>query len=807
MGNREIISSYRLQLSKTFTFKDARKVISYLKDLGVMMIYSAPFFSIVKGSNNPYQITDVEHINKDLLGDKAFKAFLDELQRNGLYFMVDIVSNHMAASIENHWFFDLLLKGEDSKYKEYFDVDWSDGTIHLPVLSKEIELLIKEGRVRRKKIKGQWYVKVEKKLFPLKEEGKGLSIKELLEKQSYRLISYDQGRYDVNYRRFFDIFELIALKMENSEVYDAYHASLFRWIELYPQICGVRVDHIDGLYNPQKYLECLRRDLPITINIVEKILQSREPLERSWPVDGSVGYDFVNMLLQLFIVKENHESFESFYRKYSGFNHSLSHELYLCKSQYIRSYLVGDLNHLVEAINRVDPSYSIEDLEAYIVDFVSHFPTYRTYLKENEPISESDKEMIEKCIQRSSLGDAYKGFCRKVLVSDKMRKVYLRLQQLLPVIYAKGYEDTFLYRHLTLFSENEVGSSYGSFGLSRKEYFRWANERAKTHPRTMDLSNTHDTKTSFDVKMRLNVLSEDPQKFQKFINLFDQANRKIDFRDKNMSYLLYQVALGIWPTQKMKKKEQQVIIERLVRYMIKAAREAKVYTNWISIDDGYERELENFVCTIFDPTNEVFFHSFLELLHHVDKNGKKNSLSALLIKLTSIGIVDTYQGEEYWKYVLVDPDNRSDVDFPFLRKKLKEIKFETKEGLTQSRLNSWLNHLDNGYYRMHLYRELLHLRKEYQSLFIEGIITPLKVDGPMEQFVIAYTVTHQNTTLFCLAFRFFSLWEEDDPRWQQTSVDIPAYASWKNLLTRQKERLSSPYIFSKRSFPCMIYVH
>ncbi|WP_236751637.1 malto-oligosyltrehalose synthase [Acidianus sp. HS-5] len=671
--------SYRIQLNKHFNFSDLISILDYLQDLGVEWLYLSPILQARKGSTHGYDVYDFKKVSEDLGGEEKFKELCKEARKRGMKIIVDIVPNHMA--LENPYLLDFL-KNPNSKYRKFFDFEGDK--IILPILGeKSLE------KVKIVEENGERFLDYQELKLPL--EGEGKDLEELLKKQRYELVYWK--KFDkINYRRFFDVNGLIGIRQEDEEVFNEYHEKIF---ELKDCIDGLRIDHIDGLLNPKRYLEELRERMRDKYIIVEKILSPSEKL-RNWKIDGTTGYDFMRDVNLVFVNAKNEEKFKEIYEEFIGQKVNLNKEKVKAKIDVINQLFYGDVNRISRKIKEITG----KDIKDSLVKFLSCLNVYRTYITEDE-VDWEDIEEIKECTDNDILD----------LVNE--RKAMMVLQQLEDPIMAKGYEDTLFYRYNVLISLNEVGSDL-KFGISCEEFHSRNIERELFWPNTMTDTSTHDTKFSEDVRARLNALSNFPEEWRNAVNEWSKINEKYKvngFPTRNDEYRFYQTLLGTWNGYS---KEYE---ERLVNYMIKAIREEKINTSWLNANQEYDNAVIDFVKNAIK--DEEFLSSFTPFLKKINNIGSIYSIEQIILKLTSPGLPNIYQGNETLTYLMVDPDNRKKVNFEKIKDMLKEIKAEDPIKLFK----------EEKFHKLKLYVtwKLLNLRKERKDLF--NGYHPLKVNG------------------------------------------------------------------------------
>lgn len=621
-------------------------------------------------------------------------------------------------------------------------------------------------------------------------------LEDLLMEQLFRLSFWKVATEEINYRRFFNINELICLRTEDEEVFNHTHSLVFNLLDK-GKFSGVRVDHIDGLYDPTDYLKKLREKSDYII--VEKILEPEEELPSFWPVEGTTGYDFVYYVNNIFCRRENEEEFDRIYSNFTGLNASYGELLSEKKRLIIGKHMAGDVENLALLLKNISSKYrhgsdkTLYGIKRALVEIMAQFPIYRTYT--NRDVSRNEdrgyiKEAVRKA--RRKLPDLQHelSYIQDFLLlelwdslDEEEKQEYIRFvmkfQQFTGPLMAKGFEDTFLYVYNRFISLNEVGGEPEQFGISLKRFHDF-NQKRTTTPHTLNATSTHDTKRGEDVRARLNVLSEMPHEWEEIVKEWAEINRgqkreveRVEFPDKNDEYFLYQTLVGAYPFDP---KEHPEFTQRIKEYIIKAIREAKIYTAWIKPDSDYEGAFVSFVKRILEPgENNRFLRSFVPFVDKISYLGVFNSLSQTIIKITAPGIPDFYQGTELWDLNLVDPDNRRPVDFEKKKKLLQQIKgTEDIPGLVQELLPSF----KDGRIKLFLIQRALKARKENIEVFQNGDYIPLEVKGKYMDHIIAFARRHEHQWAITLAPRFLSslIGENEYPLgsiWEDTHIVLP----------------------------------
>ena len=596
----------------------------------------------------------------------------------------------------------------------------------------------------------------------------------LLERQNYRLAFWRSAGHDLGYRRFFDINTLVGLRVEDERVFTDTHALILEWLSK-EILDGVRVDHPDGLRDPKEYFERLHKASPGGWIVAEKILAPEERLPSSWPIAGTTGYDFIYRVNNLFVDPDGEAPLTDLYREFTGEPTDFAAVAYDKKHLVMREILGSDVNRLTALFveicerNRRHRDYTRHELHEALREVIACFPVYRTYVRaEAGEVSEADARTISETIEkakanRAELDADLFDFFRDILLlrvrGELESELVMRFQQLTGPVMAKGVEDTAFYCFHRLVSLNEVGGDPGRFGLSPDEFHAACAETQAEWPCSMLASSTHDTKRSEDVRARLNLLSEIPDRWSKAVRRWAELSepyRHDGFPDRNTEYLLYQILVGAWPIE----------AERLVVYMEKATREAKSHTSWTKPNPTYESALRAFVEGIFDNSN---FKAELEnFTKPLIEPGRINSLAQTLLKLTAPGIPDFYQGTELWNLSLVDPDNRRPVDYALRRRLLAEAKDMTPEEI-------W-RRIDDGLPKLWVIRQTLKLRRERRLCAPQDDYQPLTCRGAKSRHLVAFARGGRAITVVPrLVLKLGGSWND-------TTVALPS-GRWHNAFT------------------------
>ncbi|MBW4481700.1 MAG: malto-oligosyltrehalose synthase [Tildeniella torsiva UHER 1998/13D] len=637
---------------------------------------------------------------------------------------------------------------------------------------------------------------------------------ELLSEQFYRLSFWKVGAEELNYRRFFTVNELICLKIDNQEVFDQTHELICKLVKT-GQFTGVRIDHIDGLYDPMHYLERLRHRMGDTYIVIEKILEDEETLPSDWPIQGTSGYDSLIQLNGVFCQQNNQDAFTHIYQQLTGESTPYP-ELVAAKKRLIaETNLVGDINNLARFLKRVCQQYRYgRDLTLYglrtaIEEVLIAFPIYCTYVNQ-EKISERDMAYVQEAIEAArkripqlinelNLIERFLSLNFEGSLPEEEKAQWLhfvmRLQQFTGPLMAKGLEDTLFYGYNRFISLNEVGGTPGHFGLSMRQFHQRQQQRQHQWPHAMNASSTHDTKRSEDVRARLNVLSELPSEWETAVNLWRSLNgsyktvvRDQVVPDANDEYFLYQTLVGAFPFDD---SELPSFSDRVADYVVKAVREAKVHTAWLRPDADYEEGYVAFARAILTPGEKNnFLPEFRKFQQRIADYGIYNSLSQVAIKLALPGVPDVYQGQELWDFSLVDPDNRRPVDYNLRRHWLSELQ-QWAEGDRPALLKNLLEYRQDGRIKLWVTHRGLAARQAHPELFADGDYQPLFARGDAEEHIVAFARQWGNQWVVAIAPRFLTSRIEPGEYpigkvWGETTLALPSGVQhWKNWITNE----------------------
>jgi (1->4)-alpha-D-glucan 1-alpha-D-glucosylmutase len=604
------------------------------------------------------------------------------------------------------------------------------------------------------------------------------ALDEFLNQQNYRLAYWRTADQELGYRRFFDVNTLIGLHMEQPHVFEATHSRVIGWLQS-GVLDGVRIDHPDGLRDPKQYFERLRSRAPEAWIIGEKILEPGELLRANWPIDGTSGYDFMNVCNALLVngagLREFTQIYREFTREAADFE-TIAHEKKLTVEHEALGSDVNRLTSLFVEIcesNRDRRDYTRAEIRRAIREMAACFSVYRTYVvAERNEITDEDRAEIERAVacgkeRRQDIDAGLFDFIGDILMlrvrGARESEFLLRFQQFTSPVMAKGVEDTAFYCFNRMIGLNEVGGSPGRDGVSIDEFHQYCLRMQATFPRTMTALSTHDTKRGEDIRARLAALTEVPGRWKAALSRWSRLNAAFKTRnlpDRNTEYFLYQTLIGAWPISR----------DRLMAYMEKAVREAKQHTSWTQQNKEFEDALRNFIERILE--SREFIADLEALVGNILKAGRINSLAQTLIKFTAPGVPDTYQGSELWDLRLVDPDNRTPVDYGQRQAMLNEL----KHGIAPEEI---MRRIDCGLPKLWIAHCALTLRNGHPEWFdADAAYTPLMVAAGRAENLVAFLRGGRVATIV-------PRWPlKLGDNWGATTIELPA-GQWRNALTSE----------------------
>jgi (1->4)-alpha-D-glucan 1-alpha-D-glucosylmutase len=667
---------------------------------------------------------------------------------------------------------------------------------------------------------------------------------ELIKAQAFRLANWRVAADDINYRRFFDTNDLAGICMENEKVFNATHRFVLN-LMAEGKVDGLRVDHPDGLYDPAEYFERLRGSIATAVYnpengsgdgsdqaspyvVIEKILTGSERLRADWPVNGTTGYDFANLVNGLFIDSASVMRLERIYRNFIGDEINFDDLAYRSRKLIMRLGLASELSVLASQLVRIALSrrrtcdFTLNSLRDALMEVVANFPVYRTYVTPVS-VSEEDARYIRLAVAsakwRSPAADtSIFDFIGEVLltrIAEGQDAAYqkavigfaMKFQQFTSPVMAKGLEDTAFYRYNRLVSLNDVGGDLHRFGVSTAEFHAANLERLRSWPHTMLATSTHDSKRAEDVRARINVISEIPAEWRLRVREWRRLNRSHKRLVNNQpapspndEYLLYQTLLGAWSAESSSDENARKMFgQRIEAYMLKAIREAKRNTSWVNQNTEYETAVSSFVSALLDPGVENgFLNDFVPFQRRVARIALWNSMSQALLKLTSPGVPDIYQGNELWDFSLVDPDNRRPVDYGLSQKMFESLR-SLISAPDASSLNRLLETPEDGRIKLYMICKALCLRRQWPDLFQRGEYVPLTVTGARAEHVVAFARRHKETSAIVISPRLVAGFIDDGDSarignctWGDTAVLLPfCVCRQKNVFTGKPVDMTS----------------
>ena len=651
-------------------------------------------------------------------------------------------------------------------------------------------------------------------LVSINTDPSGLS--DFINKQNYEPCHWKEASARINYRRFFTVNRLICLRMEDKTVYDKYHSLINRLVRE-GQINGLRVDHVDGLLNPADYLKELRKDAgEDTFIVVEKILEKEEQIPSDWPVQGNTGYDFLGMVNNLMIRKKDYSKLKKFYNRFTGNKIAPEEIIYNSKKLILSNNMRGELENI---FNRLEPllSYTVkrgifkfdtrkgitgEAFKSSVAEFMLACPVYRLYPDEfplNKKDRELAKEIFEIAVEREPKLKNALMLLQNILLKGPekddqynllLKSFFQRLMQFTGPLTAKGTEDTAMYRYNCFIGGNEVGDNLYNRGMDKEKFHEIMNKRHESYPLSMNCTSTHDTKRGEDVRARLNAIAELPDEWIRIVKKWEGLNRGLKQApapSADEEYFIYQTIAGTFPFDEHPGKEYS---QRIKEYLVKALREAKVNSSWEDPDEKYEAAVCAFADAILEPGSK-FIRSLLPFHRKIAWRGIVNSLTQLAIKCCSPGIPDIYRGTEVWDLSLVDPDNRTPVDFGSLSKNLNEINELWRMNPLET-VRQLYRDAPDGRIKLLLTSILLNERKANPDLFLYGDYIPAETGGKYGSNIIGFVRKHKDSRLACilpLHSGYLSSKEDGEHfssiNWRDSHITLPEdiNCTWQDIIT------------------------
>ena len=781
-GARPPTASYRLQLQPAFTLRDAAAAVPYLAALGVSHLHLSPLLEATAGSTHGYDTVDHSRVSEQLGGEDALRELAAEGHRHGLRLIADVVPNHMAVPVPeqlNQPLWHVLRDGPDSPYARWFDIDWAAqpgpvdapdrGRLLLPLLGDRLGAVLGELSVDGNVLRYHDHA------FPLRPGTERLDLPELLERQWYRLAWWQLARTELNYRRFFTVNDLIALRVELPEVFEATHGTLLR-LHAEGVLDGFRIDHPDGLADPRGYLRRLAEATGGAYTVVEKILTGDEELPTDWPCAGTTGYDALHRVDGVLTDHAGACRLTAAYERFlegsdtpgaGGGQPCADPHPAVEAGRRGRAQLTAPLGELAAEVDRLvrlagricaaDPALADHapwELREALHRILTAYPVYRPYVRPGEPAPPAAAEHLREALEPGGpVSDTLELVGALTLgglgSSAEKDEFCVRFAQTASAVAAKGVEDTAFYRFNALPALNEVGGEPARPGVPPADFHAWCERIERRWPHTMTALSTHDTKRSADARARLAVLAEQPRIWADEAAAWTAAAGPCP--DLNSAWLLWQTLVAAWP----------ITPDRLVTALLKAAREAKLQTSWTAPDEAFEQALSAYARAVYG--NPGLLPRIEGFVRAIAPYARVNTLGAALLHLTVPGVPDVYQGSEEPLYTLVDPDNRGPVDLGALAVRLTDSATDRPGDLAREKL--------------HLTTTALHLRRERPL----GPYRPLGGHGPAAAHLVAFRRGEDVVT----AITRLPYGLEQAGGWRGGTLELPAGGPWTDLLTQR----------------------
>jgi (1->4)-alpha-D-glucan 1-alpha-D-glucosylmutase len=866
---KPLIATYRLQFREGMDFRCAAKLAPYLAKLGVSHLYASPLLLASPGSTHGYDVVSYDTIEPALGGEEGFQELTEALHREGLGLILDFVPNHMGANPFNPWWREVLEWGTQSSRSSYFDIDWSAPKLLIPVLGEPYGFVLASGgfglhfdtesgginftvgdlwlplspptyAVLLARAHSEFEDLANRFAIASPETADALKVElasraedaaklgvllnalrdtvadqnavhGLHEAQVWRLAYWRAARETLTYRRFFEMADLVGVRMEQPSVFEETHRLIVEFV-VAGAIDGLRLDHVDGLADPVDYFRKIRDATgPENILLVEKIVGAAEALRSDWPIQGTTGYEFIRSLGGILTSPEGECALTTAYQDFIA--EALEYESLLAATKrhvFVRN-LAGELDVLTSLAFQLAQAdlatrdFGRDTLRRAIIEMAVSLPVYRTYVDVEGPRQEDEKLIAlaqgkakaTREVEDEGAIDFIARIWRLDLVDPTVRAEALsfatRLQQTTGPLMAKAVEDTLFYRYNRLIALNEVGGSPDAFGSTLESFHAEMQARCTQQPHGLLATSTHDTKRGEDARARLYALSEAPEEWAKRVTYWSEMNaplRAVGTGDRsptaNDEWMFYQALAGTWPLQLNIRDTEAVgeLADRLAAFMLKAIREAKVRTSWTAPDEVYEQAVESFVRATLAPSSEFLGNFHLEQAR-LEVTGALNSFAQTLMKLTAPGVPDIYQGAELWDLSLVDPDNRRLVDFEARRRLL--------EADASRRAADLLTDWRSGAIKLSILHKVLGVRREAPSLFTEGTYMPLEASGGHADRVVAFLRSEgERGAITIVPVRTGPLLRDSEfplveaAAWDDTSVALPqdrTGRTWRNVFT------------------------
>jgi (1->4)-alpha-D-glucan 1-alpha-D-glucosylmutase len=775
-------------------FAAVEDAVPYVADLGISHLYLSPIFTATPGSTHGYDAVNPDEIDPALGGRRGFEALVRAARDAGLGILLDIVPNHLAAHEENPWWWELLRDGRASRAASVFDIAWDEvpDRLALPVLGDDLEQELAGGHLIVDRSGEEPVLRYHDRRFPITPGTAAGPVEDVLACQHYELLQWRRGLERLAYRRFFDITDLVGVRVEAPDVFEATHALVLELVED-GLVDGLRVDHVDGLADPAAYLQLLTARAPVPI-LVEKILSEGERLPEAWPVAGTTGYEALGDLLLLHVDGAGFRALDREYRRRDG-GREFSDVEHEAKRDVLRTSFGRELRRAAQRLAACaadDPGVTTA-AERLLARVTVELDVYRTYAT-RAGTSAEDRERLDRvlgtiAVDLDEAEAALVPVLRRALDgpgTEADARFATAWQQLSGPVMAKGHEDTALYRHTRLLATNEVGVDPDGplAGDPVGRFHEHARVRLADGPRSLVATATHDTKRGEDTRVRIALLSEDPgawrRGFERWIELVAPDRYPAPAPTVDELRLVAQTVLGSWPATDDGWPDYA---DRVVDAVRKSAREAKLATSWLDPDEQHEAALEHLVRTTLADRGASFTDAFGDLLVRLGPAGAAASLAQVVVKVAGPGVPDVYRGCEGWDLSLVDPDNRRPVDFAALARDLHDL--QTGEPDAGSLLAAW----PDGRVKQLVTYRALRARADDPELFARGDYEPLTVRGPRRDHVVAFARGDGARQAVAIAVRRClalgrAVLESPAGLWAGTTVEVTnPPARWTDRLT------------------------
>lgn len=808
-GRRTPISTYRLQLGPDLSFEQAAAHLDYLADLGVTDLYLSPILQAAPGSTHGYDVVDHTTISEVMGGRKGFEKLAQAAHEHTMGVIVDLVPNHMGVPTpiyHNKAVWSVLKHGPNSPYARWFDgTDDGDGIL-MPSLGERIGTVLANHEITREErvIPGfedqgpQPVLVYYDNVYPVRAGTEDLPIESCVAQQYYRLAYWKVAAEELNFRRFFDVDTLLAVRVEDPEVFHATHGLL---LELYDQgfIDGFRIDHPDGLADPRGYMRRLHSVTGGAWIIAEKILEEDEQLQDDWPVSGTTGYDASWRIGALYCEPKGYSELATIAHTITDdIPGSLDEVISVAKREITTTSLIAEVHRIATLAYQIcSQDIMLRDhtqgwIARCLTELVIALPQYRAYVVPGEQAPEEAVELITATAEKAQrhldpelhdtlalVVDLVLG--RAVGSNQKAQKaqrdeLVVRFQQVCGAVTAKGVEDTAFYRWTHLVSLNEVGGSPQTWGLTPDEFHQWCTQTAANWPATMTCGTTHDSKRSEDVRSRITVISQFSNEWRALLTTVHPYASDLEGHTEN---LLWQTLAGTWT------EDGAIEIDRLAEYLIKASREQKLWTSWTKPDTEAEEQLKSTIAQLY--ANEDLMGAFADWFEFTDETARAAILSRKAIQLTCVGVADCYQSCESIQNYLVDPDNRRPADFAGLKKMARELAHRPPKSLSEE--------------KYHITRAILRLRRRRPGVFV-GTAASYHPLPSSSGHVVSYSRGDHNEVLVIASRLTRALDHADD--FSDNTVVLPD-GHWFDVLTSQ-EYDGGPVELSTllQRFPCAV---